>query len=85
MEDISISIIPKLLGHEEQEKNLNSVLLLNPKNDEAIYMLTLLKIKQSNYEEAKDLIYNFNKVCDSFCSKKKDIKEKFSKLVPENE
>ena len=41
---------------EEQEKNLNSVLLLNPKNDEAIYMLTLLKIKQSNYAEAKELI-----------------------------
>ena len=70
---------------EEEEYNLQSVLLLDPKNDEAIYLLIMLKIKQSNYEEAKDLIYNFNKVCDSFCSKKKDIKEKFSKLVPENE
>ena len=33
-------------GNEnEEEINLNNVLLLNPKNDEAIYMLILLKIK----------------------------------------
>ena len=37
---------------QEQEINLNNVLLLNPKNDEAIYMLTLLKIKQSYYNQA---------------------------------
>ena len=37
----------------EQEINLNSVLLLNPQNDEAIYMLVLLKIKQSDYNHVK--------------------------------
>ena len=40
----------------EQEINLNNVLLINPQNDEAIYMLTLLKIKQSDYIKAKELI-----------------------------
>ena len=69
----------------EEEINLNNVLLLNPKNDEAIYMLTLLKIKQSNYEEAKELIDKFILVCKSFCSKKKEIQEKLKKLTPENE
>ena len=64
---------------------MQNVLLLDPKNDEAIYLLIMLKIEQSNYKEARDLIDNFNKVCDSFCSKKKDINEKFSKLIPENE
>ena len=44
---------------QEEEMNLNNVLLLNPKNDEAIYMLTLLRIKQSNYHEAKELIKKF--------------------------
>ena len=34
-------------NEEEQEVNLNNVLLLNPTNDEAIYMLTLLKIKSN--------------------------------------
>ncbi len=36
----------------EEEINLNSVLLLNPKNDEAIYMLALLKIKQTDYDHS---------------------------------
>ena len=69
---------------EEQEINLNTVLLLNPQNDEAIYMLTLLKIKQSNYNKAKELIKNFILVCKSFCSKKNEIQNKLSKLTPEN-
>ena len=70
---------------EEQEINLNTVLLLNPQNDEAIYMLTLLKIKQSNYNKAKELIKKFILVCKSFCSKKNEIQNKLSKLTPENE
>ncbi len=69
---------------QEQEINLSNVLLLNPQNDEAIYMLTLLKIKQSDYNEAKELIKKFNLVCKSFCLKSAEIQEKFDKLVPEN-
>ena len=69
---------------QEQEINLSNVLLLNPQNDEAIYMLTLLKIKQSDYNEAKELIKKFNLVCESFCSKRVEIQEKFDKLIPEN-
>ena len=69
----------------EEEKNLEVVLLLNPKNDEAIYLLTLLKIKKSDYEGAKNLIETFKLVCNSFCSKKKEIESKFNKLIPDNE
>ena len=69
---------------QEQEMNLNNVLLLNPQNDEALYMLVLLKIKQSDYKQAKDLIRKFDLVCESFCSKKAEIQEKFNKLTPEN-
>ena len=68
----------------QEEINLNNVLLLNPKNDEAIYMLTLIKIEQSNYNKAKELIDKFVLVCESFCSKKKEIQEKMEKLTPEN-
>ena len=68
----------------EEEINLNSVLLLNPKNDEAIYMLTLLKIKQSDYEYAKQLLDEFILVCKSFCSKKEEIQKKFEKMTPED-
>jgi len=68
----------------EQEINLNSVLLLNPQNDEAIYMLALLKIKQSDYNHAKKLLDKFVLVCKSFCSKKKEIQEKFEKMTPDD-
>ena len=69
---------------EELEINLNNVLLLNPQNDEAIYMLTLLKIKQSDYNQAKELLHKFVLVCKSFCSKEEEIQEKLKKLTPEN-
>ena len=68
----------------EQEIKLNSVLLLNPQNDEAIYMLALLKIKQSDYNHAKKLLDEFVLVCKSFCSKKKEIQEKFEKMTSDD-
>ena len=68
----------------EQEIKLNNVLLLNPQNDEAIYMLALLKIKQSDYNHAKKLLDEFVLVCKSFCSKKKEIQEKFEKMTPDD-
>ena len=68
----------------EQEINLENVLLINPQNDEAIYMLTLLKIKQSDYVKAKELIDKFVLVCKSFCTKEDEMREKFKKLIPEN-
>ena len=72
-------------NEEEEEINLNAVLLLNPQNDEAMYMLALLKIKQSDYDQAKELIDNFALICKSFCSKKDEIQEKLKKITPEND
>ena len=77
-------IFNEINNEEELEINLNNVLLLNPQNDEAIYMLTLLKIKQSDYNKAKELIDKFNLVCKSFCSKKKEIETKLKKMIPED-
>ena len=77
-------IFNKNNNDEEEEINLNTVLLLNPQNDEAMYMLALLKIKQSDYKQAKELIDNFALICKSFCSKKDEIQEKLKKLTPKN-
>ena len=77
-------IFNKKKNIEEEENNLKSVLLLNPKNDEAIYMLTLIKITQSDYSGASELINKFTLLCKSFCSKKKEIELKFKKLNPED-
>ena len=77
-------IFNKKSNDKEEEINLNNVLLLNPQNDEAIYMLALLKIKQSDYNKAKELMEKFDFFCDTFCKKKGEIKKKFDKLIPEN-
>ena len=65
-----------------EEKNLEVVLLLNPKNDEAIYLLTLLRIKQSDYDGAKDLIEKFELVCISFCNN--TLSRVFLFILPNN-
>jgi len=77
-------IFNKNNNDEEEEINLNTVLLLNPQNDEAMYMLVLLKIKQSDYKQAKELIDNFALICKSFCLKENEMQEKLKKLTPEN-
>ena len=56
-----------------EKNNLNTVLLINPKNEEAIYLLTLLNIKESNYSKAKELISTFNLVCKKMCSSTLDL------------
>ena len=48
-------------------------------------MLTLLKIKQSDYKVAKELIDKFALVCDSFCKKKDEIQDKLKMLNPQND
>ena len=61
-------------GNDElQEQNLNTVILINPKNEEALYLLTLLNIKKSDYEESDKLIKKFNKVCKKICEKKSEL------------
>ena len=58
---------------EFQEQNLNTVILINPQNEEALYLLTLLNIKKSDYEESDKLIKKFNKVCEKICEKKSEL------------
>ena len=61
-----------------EENNLNTVLLLNPKNEEAIYFLTLLNIKKSNFLKAKELIIMMTSVCKKMCSRKTELQEKLN-------
>ena len=58
---------------ELQEQNLNTVILINPQNEEALYLLTLLNIKKSDYEESDKLIKKFDKVCEKICEKKSEL------------
>ena len=72
--------LAKIFKEEEndslEKNNLNTVLLLNPRNEEAIYLLTLLSIKNSNFSKAKELIGTLNLVCKKMCSSKLELQSK---------
>tara|TARA_B100000745_G_scaffold2191_1_gene1826 strand:- start:972 stop:1361 length:390 start_codon:yes stop_codon:yes gene_type:complete len=53
----------------EEEKNINTTLLLEPDNEEAMYMLIDIKLKKSDYEKVKELRTKFEMICESLCSK----------------
>ena len=69
----------------EKEKNINTVLLLNPKNEEAIYILMEIELKKSNYSKVRELAENFTKVCIKLCDNKNSILESLKNLEPKNE
>jgi len=56
-----------------EEQNLNTVLLLNPKNEEAIYNLAKLKLETSDYEKSKELNKKLISLCVNFCQKSKKL------------
>ena len=62
-------------NEEEEEKNLNTVLVLTPKNEEAINMLIKLKISQSDFTKAQELLETFNLVCNNLCHKTKQFQK----------
>ena len=72
-------------NRKEEEKNINTVLLLDPKNEEAIYMLIEIELKKSNYSKVKELTENFIKVCKNLCSKENSIQKSLKNLEPKNE
>ena len=69
----------------EEQKNINTVLLLDPKNEEANYLLMEIELKKSNYSKVKELAENFSKICNKLCDKKPLILESLKNLEPKNE
>ena len=72
-------------NRREEEKNINTVLLLDPKNEEANYLLMEIELKESNYSKVKELAENFTKICNKLCDKKILILESLENLEPKNE
>jgi len=69
----------------EQEKNINTTLLLEPDNEEAMYMLIDIKLKKSDFEKVKELRTQFEMICKSLCSKIKSIDERLTNIEAKNE
>jgi len=70
---------------KEEQKNINTVLLLDPKNEEANYLLMEVELKKSNFSKVKELAENFSKICSKLCDKKILILESLENLEPKNE
>ena len=69
----------------EELKNINTVILLDPQNEEANYLLMEIELKKSNYSKVKELAENFTKICNKLCDKKPLILESLKNLEPKNE
>ena len=72
-------------NEKEEEKNLKSTLLLEPDNEEAMYMMINIELKKSNYFEVKSLIKDFTIICLELCEKTKTINENLKNIEPKNE
>ena len=73
-------IFKNLKNKNLQEKNLNTVILLNPKNEEAIYNLAKLKLEISDYQKSKELNDRLNYICDKLCNQSKKLKVEIENL-----
>ena len=72
-------------NEKEEEKNLKTTLLLEPDNEEAMYMLINIELKKSNYSEVKSLIKDFTIICLKLCEKTKTINKDLKNIEPKNE
>ena len=63
-----------------EEQNLNSVILLNPKNEEAIYFLAKLKLDSSDFKRSRELNERLIDLCSRFCSESKKLKIEIENL-----
>tara|TARA_B100000401_G_scaffold377277_1_gene277841 strand:+ start:598 stop:1011 length:414 start_codon:yes stop_codon:yes gene_type:complete len=64
----------------EQEKYINSTLLLEPKNEEAMYLLIDIELKRSNFSKVEILKKDFNKICLTMCEKLALINSRLKEL-----
>ena len=72
-------------NQEEEEKNLDTALLLDPENEEAIYMLINIQLDRSNFEKANDLMDRFSNICKTLCNKKTEISKSLQDFEANNE
>ena len=69
----------------EEEKNLNTTLLLDPSNEDATLRLMDISIERSNYSEVKKLSEKFVKICKDLCKENDRILESLKDLEPKND
>ena len=53
----------------QEEKNIKTTLLLDPKNEEAMFLLIDIELERSNFSKADELSKDFKKICVEMCEK----------------
>ena len=71
-------------NQSKEEKNLETTLLIEPSNEEAILMSMKISLKKSNYSKVKSLSKTFNEVCKKLCDENESILETLSNIEPKN-
>ena len=64
----------------EQEKNINATLLLDPKNEEAMYLLIDIELKRSNFSKVEELKKDFKVICSIMCKKLTSINSRLKEF-----
>jgi len=81
--------LAKIYNSEENEreeiKYLKTTLLLEPDNEEALYMIIDIELKKSNFSEVKKLTKNFEIICSTLCNKTKNINERLKNIETKDE
>ncbi len=63
-----------------EEQNLKTVILLNPKNEEAIYNLAKLKLNKSDYKKSRELNNKLIGLCKNLCKQSQKLKTEIDNL-----
>ena len=61
---------------KQEEKNIRTALLLDPKNEEAMYLLIDIELERSNFSKVEELSKDFKKICVKMCQKLASIESR---------
>ena len=82
--ELSYLYLSKIFNKQDkkklEEQNLKTVMLLNPKNEEAIYNLAKLKLSNSDYKKSRELNLILKSICKNFCTQSSKLKTEIENL-----
>jgi hypothetical protein len=82
--ELSYLYLSKIFNNQDkkdlEEKNLETVILLNPKNEEAIYNLAKLKLSSSDYQKSIELNKVLKSICKNYCNQSGKLKVEIENL-----
>jgi len=82
--ELSYLYLSKIFNKQDkkdlEEQNLKTVMVINPKNEEAIYNLAKLKLSESDYKKSKELNERLSSICNNYCDQSNKLKIEIENL-----